>query len=401
MLPHGQVLHVVGTRDWPLFEAWQQEQPLPPALAPRYHPVAYLHDEMPLALAGADLTVARAGASTLGEFPVARLPSILAPLHSVNQMDNAQVLASRGAAVIVEDVDLPQQLGPTVAVCSRTVSGAARWKRHWRRWPRRMRRADCGGTCELAGGTGGAVVTLQSQVLIAFLLYLIFWGWTGYRRGAVREVWLLIITVGAWVLLQERGSILVRLANFGGKFGALVGAGGLSGENTEDALQALADAPNIVTDENQAGFLFLIWAVIVVISYIVLSDKRIRSPKGGLGFLFGAINGVVFAALLLPILGNLVELSDGSLADAPLQSLAMLVVEMVSAGLDVLAALWALLTPVSTQAWFLIPDDHPDRSGLYAARQRQIRRKGKVMNLSLPNATQGCAAQTVRFYGAN
>jgi UDP-N-acetylglucosamine:LPS N-acetylglucosamine transferase len=115
MLPYGQVLHVVGTRDWPLFEAWRQEQPLPPALAPRYHPVAYLHDEMPLALAGADLTVARAGASTLGEFPVARLPSILAPLHSVNQMDNAQVLASRGAAVIVEDVDLPQQLGPTVA----------------------------------------------------------------------------------------------------------------------------------------------------------------------------------------------------------------------------------------------------------------------------------------------
>jgi UDP-N-acetylglucosamine--N-acetylmuramyl-(pentapeptide) pyrophosphoryl-undecaprenol N-acetylglucosamine transferase len=115
ILPHGQVLHVVGTRDWPLFETWQQEHTLAPELAPRYHPVAYLHDEMPLALAGADLTVARAGASTLGEFPVARLPSILAPLHSVNQLDNAQVLANRGAAVIVEDVDLPQQLGPTVA----------------------------------------------------------------------------------------------------------------------------------------------------------------------------------------------------------------------------------------------------------------------------------------------
>ena len=115
MLPHGHVLHVVGTRDWPLFEAWQQKQTLSTALAARYHPIAYLHDEMPLALAGADLTVARAGASTLGEFPVARLPSILAPLHSVNQLDNAQVLANRGAAVIVEDVDLPQQLGPTVA----------------------------------------------------------------------------------------------------------------------------------------------------------------------------------------------------------------------------------------------------------------------------------------------
>lgn len=115
MLAHGQVLHVVGTRDWPLFTAWQEEHPLPAALAHRYHPVAYLHDTMPLALAGADLTVARAGASTLGEFPVARLPSILAPLHSVNQLDNARVLADRGAAVIVEDADLPQQLGTTAA----------------------------------------------------------------------------------------------------------------------------------------------------------------------------------------------------------------------------------------------------------------------------------------------
>ena len=196
-------------------------------------------------------------------------------------------------------------------------------------------------------------MTLESQVLIAFLLYLGFWGWTGYRRGAIRELWLLIITVGSWVLLQERGTILVRLANFGGKFLALVSAGGLSGEG-EDALQALADAPDVVTSANEAGFLFLIWAFIVVITYIVLSDKRIRSPKGGLGFLLGAVNGVVFAALLLPILANLVELSDGSLADAPLQSLAMLVVEMFTAFLNVLRGFWALITPVSGQVWFLI-----------------------------------------------
>ena len=198
-------------------------------------------------------------------------------------------------------------------------------------------------------------MTLESQVLIAFLLYLSFWGWTGYRRGAVRELWLLLITVATWVLLQERGTILVRLANFGGKFLALVSAGGLSGDSA-DALQALADAPDVVTSENQAGFLFLIWAAIVVITYIVLSDKRLdkRSPKGSFGFLLGAVNGVVFAALLLPILANLVELSDGSLVDAPLQSLVALVLEMFNALLAVVRGFWALITPVSGPFWFLI-----------------------------------------------
>lgn len=114
LLQWAQVVHVVGTRDWLLYEAWAKDHPLPAEVRHRYHPLAYLHEEMPLALAAADLSVARAGASTLGEFPVARLPSILAPLHSVNQMDNAQALAGRGGAVIIEDQDLAAQLAPTV-----------------------------------------------------------------------------------------------------------------------------------------------------------------------------------------------------------------------------------------------------------------------------------------------
>jgi len=112
LLPAAQVLHVVGTRDWPLYEAWATEHPLPESLGRRYHPVAYLHEAMPLALAAADLSVARAGASTLGEFPVTHLPSILVPLASVNQMDNARVLADSGGAVIIEDAALVAQLGP-------------------------------------------------------------------------------------------------------------------------------------------------------------------------------------------------------------------------------------------------------------------------------------------------
>ena len=94
ILAHAYVVHVVGTRDWPLYQEWAGQRTLPAAYAERYHPVAYLHEEMPLALAAADLTVARAGASILGEFPVAHLPAVLAPYEGVNQMDNARALAA-------------------------------------------------------------------------------------------------------------------------------------------------------------------------------------------------------------------------------------------------------------------------------------------------------------------
>lgn len=198
-------------------------------------------------------------------------------------------------------------------------------------------------------------MTLQTRVVIAFLLYLGFWGWLGYRRGAAREIWLLVISVGAWVLLQERGTILVRLANFAGKFVALVSAGGL-GEDSAGALQALAEAPDVVTAENESGFLFLGWVLIVMIAYIVLSDGRwnSRSKKGGLGFVVGAINGLVFAAILLPILANLVEISDGSFAEAPLQSLVDLTIGVFTRILDFLRGFWEIITPVNGQVWFAI-----------------------------------------------
>lgn len=120
LLAHAQVVHIVGHRDWPMTESRVQEQVSTPGWqaqwAERYHPVDYLHEGMPWALAAADLTVARAGASILGEFPVAGLPSVLAPLPlaGVNQLQNAQILERSGAAVILDDSQLASQLGPTV-----------------------------------------------------------------------------------------------------------------------------------------------------------------------------------------------------------------------------------------------------------------------------------------------
>ncbi len=120
LLAHAHVVHVVGQRDWPMTAARVQEQASASGWqtqwTERYHPVDYLHEAMPWALAAADLTVARAGASILGEFPVAGLPSVLAPLPAagVNQRQNAEILERHGAAVVVEDAALASQLGPTV-----------------------------------------------------------------------------------------------------------------------------------------------------------------------------------------------------------------------------------------------------------------------------------------------
>lgn len=114
LLAGAQVVHITGSLDWPRTEQVQQQ--LAPALAPRYHPFAYLHDEMGMALAAADLAVARAGAATLGELPLFGLPGILVPYpHAWRyQKVNAEYLETRGGAVRLEDGEIAARLVPVV-----------------------------------------------------------------------------------------------------------------------------------------------------------------------------------------------------------------------------------------------------------------------------------------------
>ncbi len=113
VLELAQVIHVSGELDW----AWIQErrEALPEALQDRYHAFSYLH-EMGAALAAADLTLCRAGASTLGELPFFGLPAVLTPYpHAWRyQRVNAEWLVERGAAVLVDEGQLPQELVPTM-----------------------------------------------------------------------------------------------------------------------------------------------------------------------------------------------------------------------------------------------------------------------------------------------
>lgn len=113
LLEEAQVVHLSGELDWPWVA--QRAEELPSDLRARYHPLPYLH-EMGQALAAADLAVCRAGASTLGELPYFGLPAVLVPYPYAwrYQRVNAEWLSARGAAVVLEDERLGQDLVPVV-----------------------------------------------------------------------------------------------------------------------------------------------------------------------------------------------------------------------------------------------------------------------------------------------
>jgi UDP-N-acetylglucosamine--N-acetylmuramyl-(pentapeptide) pyrophosphoryl-undecaprenol N-acetylglucosamine transferase len=114
LLPEMQIVHITGQLDWPEIEGVLAS--LPVDHADRYHPYPFLHQEMGAAFTVADLALSRAGASTLGELPLFGLPAVLVPYPYAwrYQQVNAQYLAERGAAVVLEDAELPTQLLPVV-----------------------------------------------------------------------------------------------------------------------------------------------------------------------------------------------------------------------------------------------------------------------------------------------
>ncbi len=110
LLAEMQVVHVTGKLNWP--EVAQARRGLTPEQDKRYHPHPYLHAEMGAAFKAADLVLSRAGASSLGEFPLFGLPAILVPYPYAwrYQKVNAEYLERHGAAIMVKDTELPDKI---------------------------------------------------------------------------------------------------------------------------------------------------------------------------------------------------------------------------------------------------------------------------------------------------
>lgn len=98
------VHHVVGQRDWS-----RAESAGPSELgALQYRAVPY-EDDMPRALAAADVAVCRSGSSTCFELATVGLPAVLVPSPHVTadqQTKNAERLVAAGGAVLVPDGEL-------------------------------------------------------------------------------------------------------------------------------------------------------------------------------------------------------------------------------------------------------------------------------------------------------
>jgi UDP-N-acetylglucosamine--N-acetylmuramyl-(pentapeptide) pyrophosphoryl-undecaprenol N-acetylglucosamine transferase len=115
LLEKFELVHITGKLDWQTVKKARER--LPMDLADHYRAMPYLHD-MGAALAAADLVVSRAGASSLGEYPLFGLPAILVPYpHAWRyQKVNSDYLARRGAAIMVPDERLNDDLLVTLNV---------------------------------------------------------------------------------------------------------------------------------------------------------------------------------------------------------------------------------------------------------------------------------------------
>ncbi|HEU5230483.1 MAG TPA: undecaprenyldiphospho-muramoylpentapeptide beta-N-acetylglucosaminyltransferase [Ktedonobacteraceae bacterium] len=111
-----QVLQISGPK---LFDetgvlATKTMEGLEESLRQRYKLVAYMDEEMPLALQAAALVICRAGAATLSELAVLGKPSILVPLPpaigSSPQETNAATFEHKQAAEVIRNADLKPEL---------------------------------------------------------------------------------------------------------------------------------------------------------------------------------------------------------------------------------------------------------------------------------------------------
>lgn len=140
------------------------------------------------------------------------------------------------------------------------------------------------------------------QIVAVLILYLVLFGWVGYRRGSMRELIVAIVAIGGYFFLQRYGGIVVTIFNLGFKFLEFARAGGL-GDNP-DAFLALSEAADVITADGRDTVIFLLWVLMLLFTYWI-TGRAVRSPKNksdASAILLGLLNGIFYFSIFLPML---------------------------------------------------------------------------------------------------
>ena len=146
---------------------------------------------------------------------------------------------------------------------------------------------------------------------VAFVFYVLLFGWIGFRRGLFRELTVLIVSVGGFFLLQQNqglaldivrqvlgllGSIIVISA----KLLAALRAGGGGGDG--EPVFTLFDPSDLLSEADKPTVSFLVWAGVLLFTYM-LTNKAIpdsQSTSGLLASLIGMGNGLFYIPTFAP-----------------------------------------------------------------------------------------------------
>ena len=145
---------------------------------------------------------------------------------------------------------------------------------------------------------------------VAFVLYVLLFGWIGFRRGLFRELSVLIVSIGGFFLLQQNQGlaldvvrqalgVLLGVISVSAKFLASLRAGGATGGS--EPVYTLGPS-DWLSDADQPTVSFLVWSGLLLFTYI-LTNKAIsdrQSSSGILAALLGIGNGLFYIPTFAP-----------------------------------------------------------------------------------------------------
>lgn len=141
------------------------------------------------------------------------------------------------------------------------------------------------------------------QIVVVIILYLILFGWVGYRRGSLRELIVFFVALGGYLILRRYQNVVVTIVNLGGRFFVFAREGGL-GSDDPDAILALRDAPNLIVEQQADTLIFLIWVVTLLLTYMITGKfvRNGRNRSDAIAILLGIANGIFYFSIFLPLL---------------------------------------------------------------------------------------------------